>query len=70
MAKVALIFEDGKEDQIISYYSDRNISLDDDLNKLTKAEALAAIAMQLLGDYIEKAGADVEYERPLDNRLN
>jgi hypothetical protein len=68
MAKVVITFQDGDNEQLISYYSDRETDLNDDLNKMTSAEQLAAIAIQLLDEYVSKAGANVE--RPLPKGQN
>lgn len=65
MAKVVLTFEDDKESQMISFYSDRDIDLDGDLNSMTPAEQLASIAVSLLDEYVSKAGADVERTLPV-----
>lgn len=72
MAKVVLTFDDADDSQMISFYSDRNIDLDGDMNAMTSAEQLAALAIKLLDEYIQDAGADVEYQLPkgTNKRLN
>jgi hypothetical protein len=70
MAKVCLIFEDNDDAQMISFYSDRNISLDEDIETLMPAEQLASIAIKLLEQYVNEEGATTTFEKPIDIRYN
>jgi hypothetical protein len=61
MAKVVITFQDGKDEQLISFFSDRGIDLNQtDMTTMTPAEQLAALSIQLLDEYAVKAGANVE----------
>lgn len=62
MAKVVITFEDGTDDeQLIYYSSDRDVDLNElDPDKMTAAEQLATIAIQLLDEYMEKEGIEVD----------
>jgi hypothetical protein len=68
MAKIVLTFQDGDDEQLISYFSDRDVDITSiDMNALTPAEQLAAIALDLLDEYVTKEGASVE--RPLSKEV-
>jgi hypothetical protein len=60
MARISLIFEDAEEGQIISYTSDRGVTLQESFEELTPAEQLASIAMTLIEDYIVENEGEVE----------
>ena len=61
MAKVVITFQDGDDEQLISYFSDRGVDINSiDMNAMTPAEQLAVIALDLLDAYVSKEGATVE----------
>ena len=57
MATVTITFEDGDEEQMITFNSTTGISYDDDIEKMTNAEYMASMSLLLLKDYLNAIGA-------------